>query len=514
MLEDLGSDEPFPVRYDIRYEEGRVIVEQRNRIHVEAENADMHMMSLDDSFRDVRDEIVRARVQAPDLDLFDNRSSEMVDVKHPSGLIDYNLYLNWVRKGRDAAYRRSCMYLYDGADCHPFSHRDFQITTTDTERELSVAGPERKLLIDILPVPERDGTSVQFYYVLGFDMDTDELFVRAFNTMPEACDLWSLWLYGIPLYRMPIWSLYNMVQRSVDLRSDRVELMSLSATTACEVADHYEDSGMNIVIVLQFCQWIFDYADILCPFVGVVDIEEFKANIMERITMWQLVLERASYRAWKVLGEMEPASVYRRGVWNHKLSMDLFDYHESCLGASLHEANWRAPSQEVCNSIRRALMEAYHEVSVMQLETLFHPPPERTPTASEVIEEMKNRSNEINCNRWDSTTASGSPESSGLSSGPPQASAKLVGDMLHTAADQFEQGQDESHLQESLSQIINMLKNKPPAKQTTTTTHDVGTMTAAASVPLTLDSLQLHDCIYRRRSVYCRRDSGYAASEP
>jgi hypothetical protein len=200
--------------------------------------------------------------------------------------------------------------------------------------------------------------------------------------------------------------------------------------------------------------------------------------------------------------------------------MDLFDYHESCTGASLHDENWCAPSQQTCDEIRNTLMEAFRKESTSQLETLFHPPAEKTPTATDVIEEMQKRNGKGDAYHCDNillpTATSGSRGSMIEKANPlaatPKSSAKLLGDLLRAMARRIEEQSDESRLQDIMTRMTEMLEDRP-FKEKVTTGQEMGTVKVNVGVSASLSRLQNHHGLYRP-SPQRRRDSGYAISEP
>lgn len=307
-------------------------------------------------------------------DIFGVEDIDDVDLSHPWRLIDYNLYLNWIQKGKDQKHRRNCMYLFDGYDCFPFTYKDFVKSKTNDGWQLPTTGPQRKLLFGILPVAEYGPRFNGVHYVLGFDLDCEEFFVRSFNWLPEVSDIWSVWHEGVPLYYFSIWVLYSMMKKSFNNKDGIVDILSLSVTTYCEIEMNNDDPGLEIVIVIQCCQWILDFADLILPQDPWFNAQVFKDKITEYMNEWRQILARASYQAWNAVRDMPPKEIYCRRKWCDQVTLDLYSFGESKKPDSLRGQTWQAPSQAYCDRIRRESWERYQKETRDYFQQAFTEP--------------------------------------------------------------------------------------------------------------------------------------------
>ncbi|KAL1967535.1 hypothetical protein VTN77DRAFT_3050 [Rasamsonia byssochlamydoides] len=420
-----------------------------------------------------------------------------IDLTHPWRLIDYNLYLNWIQKGKDEHYRRNCMYLFDGYDCFPFTYGDFFESKTNGGWELGTTGPERKLLFAILPVAEYGPRFDGVHYVLGFDMDCEEFFVRSFNWLPEVSDIWSVWHEGVPLYYFSIWVLYAMMKKSVNNKDGIVDILSLSVTTYCEIEMNNDDPGLEIVIVIQCCQWILDFADIILPQEPWFNAQVFKDKITEYMGQWRSILERASYQAWNAVRDMPPKEVYCRRKWCDQVALDLYSFGESKKVESLRGQNWNAPSQEYCDKVRRESWARYQKETKDYFQQAFTEPDSAACVYSaETLERRKQNCGCMICS-VPVTVSSQKPVM------PVSNSSSTAG-----VAPEGEEKDNDIHLSTMLARILNPVKEHSENDTATNTNHGAAQVGTKVLLPA-FGEPQEGQVPFRPRRLRLRRDSGF-----
>jgi hypothetical protein len=343
-----------------------------------------------------------------------------VDVTHPCKLVDYHLYLHWFEQGKDQHHRRNCMYLFDGHVCTPFTYAEF-LESKKGQRWQSPTGQDQKLLFAILPVVKHEPHGARFdgrHYVLGYDLEIEEFFVRYFEWVPDLSDIGTVWYHGTPMYFFSMWALYSMMKKSLNNDGERVEIEHLSVSTYCGQPEHHEDPGLEIVIVVQCCQWLLDFADIILPREEWFNGRVFKDQLVECMSQWRLVLDHASYKAWNDARNKPPREVYYRRKWIELVNHELYSFDDSKSVRSLHDEDWHVFSQEACDAIRKDSWGRYQKGTQQYFRDVFMAPNSESNLYE--AEMLKRFENDHGCVMVPPpATPSGEPASQGVEPSPP-----------------------------------------------------------------------------------------------
>ncbi|KAN0084706.1 hypothetical protein V8E54_001173 [Elaphomyces granulatus] len=318
----------------------------------------------------------------------------VINVIHPWKVIDYHLYLNCVEAGKNLDQRRNCMYLFDGFDCRPFLYREF----FDGDSFGLIVGEEPVLLFAILPLADPGPSFNGVNYLLGFDFRADEFFVRRFTWIPaDISDIWSIWADGRVVYRFTIPVICDILRHSTSGEGDRLDIQRLSASPMCEVPYTDDDPGMEMVIVIQCCQWLVDLADVLFEGQAYLEVDRFKQDLTSYMNEWRSVLQRASFRAWSALSNIISNAAHSHGHSKHQFIRDLYTLEYSSHRRSVAVTSWHAPSQDTCDRIRKdyfkQLREQAKEDVQKRFEELFSKPDDSLQKSPDkILSEMLARS--------------------------------------------------------------------------------------------------------------------------
>ena len=272
---------------------------------------------------------------------------------HPWGVVDYHLLLASVERGT-LNERRNCMYLLDEDNCI----RVLESELFDNQHS-DPLGIKRnpKLLFSILPITERTQDGQPFFgrrhYILGFDCNTRVFFARYFSAIPEdITNIPNIWDQGNMAYSVSVFDLLELLNArfSGNYRADR-GILSSSGYCMSQHKHELDDPGLELTIVIQFCQWIIDSVDLVfvnddeglmrCTIAG-----EFNAH-METC---RLILHRASYRAWFAFREGTAIADYKRKLIIEIMASDLCLFKDTAdidrLRDQVSECNTWGPIKE------------------------------------------------------------------------------------------------------------------------------------------------------------------------
>jgi hypothetical protein len=330
-------------------------------------------------------------------------------------VIDYHLYLNCVEAGKNLDQRRNCMYLFDGFDCRPFLYREF----FDGDSFGLIVGEEPVLLFAILPLADPGPSFNGVNYLLGFDFRGDEFFVRRFTWLPaDISDIWSIWADGRVVYRFTIPAICDILRHSVSGECDRLNIQRLSTCHMCEVPHTADDDlGMEMVIIIQCCQWLVDLADVLFEGQTYLQIDCFKQDLISYMSEWRSVLQRASFRAWSALRNIISNTTHSHDILKYQLIRDLYTLEYSSHRQSMPVAPWCAPSQDTCDKIRKEYFkqlrkQAMEDVNKRFKELFSEPDDSLKKSPDEILSEMLARSSGLENSKSLALLFSRNPQSS------------------------------------------------------------------------------------------------------
>lgn len=246
---------------------------------------------------------------------------------HPWGVVDYHLLLSAAER-RTLSERRDCMYLINEVGCVRVREGDLF-----SDQYFGPAGMKQnpKLLFSMLPVAEAVTQGQRFFgeqhYILGFDFNRQSFFARHFHSISDDnSNIWCEWAKGKTIYSITISELLDLLNAtfSGNYRIDR----GILSSTRYRVSQHqpaFDDPGLELTIVAQFCQWIIDCADVV-----IRGDDEWltrcmiSAKFSRHMETCRAILHRASYRSWFAYREGTEAADYKRKLIIDVMASDLY----------------------------------------------------------------------------------------------------------------------------------------------------------------------------------------------
>ncbi|RJE24748.1 hypothetical protein PHISCL_02893 [Aspergillus sclerotialis] len=266
---------------------------------------------------------------------------------HPWGIVDYHLLLASVERGT-LNERRNCMYLLNEDKCI----RVLESELFDNQHFGPLAIKRNpKLLFSILPITERTQNGQPFFgiqhYILGFDCNTRVFFARRFSAIPEdMTNIWNIWDQGNMAYSVSVFGLLELLDArfSGNYRVDR-GILSSSGYCMSQHKHEPDDPGLELTIVIQFCQWIIDCVDL----VFVNDDEwlmryTIAGEFNVHMETCRLILHRASYRAWFAFRKGTAIADYKQNLIIEIMANDL------CLFKDTADINRLRDQVSECNT--------------------------------------------------------------------------------------------------------------------------------------------------------------------
>ncbi|PWY81800.1 hypothetical protein BO70DRAFT_39897 [Aspergillus heteromorphus CBS 117.55] len=281
-------------------------------------------------------------------------------------IIDYHLYLVHNERGKDECIRRNSMFLYDGLDCRPCLFSELY--------QPGMPRPEDIILFNILPIIERHNPVNCKGYVLGFDVGKQTLFARQFQWIPDVVeDVWCVWDEGIDKYSLDIKDLLTILRLCIDdHKLSPGEGILTYNKLVCE-EDKTDDPGMELVIVVSFCQWILDVAGPL--FAPNLPGFAYVIKELERyMKACRSILQRASKRAWEAIGNGYTKQMRKRNASVNQYTDDLYTFVKSEIEVDAEQGQPYAPGLDTCHRLRRRYEEQRKEHAEQRLQSLFAAP--------------------------------------------------------------------------------------------------------------------------------------------
>lgn len=251
---------------------------------------------------------------------------------HPWGVVDYHLLLSAAER-RTLEERRNCMYLINEDGCVRVREGDLF-----DDQYFGPVGMKRnpKLLFSMLPVAEAATKGQRFFgeqhYILGFDFNKQAFFARHFHSVSDDDeDIWGEWTKGDTVYSVTVPELLDLLNATFSgkYRVDR----GILSSTRYHVSQHqpvFDDPGLELTIVIQFCQWMIDCADVV-----IRGDDEWLTRYMisakfgRHMETCRAILHRASYRSWFAYREGTGAADYKRKLIIDVMASDLYLIKES-----------------------------------------------------------------------------------------------------------------------------------------------------------------------------------------
>ncbi|KAJ9300341.1 hypothetical protein DTO271G3_2458 [Paecilomyces variotii] len=313
----------------------------------------------------------------PDEDS-DFEKPKETNIIHPWNIVDYHLYLTAIENGAGEHIKRHCMYLFDGSWCRPFLYRDFFEKEGEEGDAFSPdkVGPAPQLLFGILPIAERGPYFNGMKYLLGFDWNAKKIFARRFTWIPDEIeDIWTVWEEGQIVYQFSIPELRRMMRASISHGDGSIDVTCLGSSDHCLIKGVGDGPGLEMVIVIQCCQWVTDLAEVFWKHED--EIRCVKEELIGIAHEWQLVLQRASHRAWFALDDGMPKDADARKLLMDEVISDLCNFNQSKMLENVYDNSWHAPSQDTCERIRQRCWDQYREEAMERVgkkyERVFSP---------------------------------------------------------------------------------------------------------------------------------------------
>ncbi|RAL00260.1 uncharacterized protein BO80DRAFT_104228 [Aspergillus ibericus CBS 121593] len=311
--------------------------------------------------------------------------------------IDYHLYLAHNERGMDDHMRRNSMLLFDGEECRPCLYDQLSDPRTYYPNGIGQDG-DPIMLFNCLPVIRNPASPTMEAYILGFDFDTGNLFVRQFGWFPEYLDdVWCVWNEGFNRYEVQIKALRDILRECIDdcQLDPGVGILSKGKYVAgsWEVAEASEDPGMELVIVIGFCQWILDMAEpLIRRYVSGTEnlIQDFHRYEKE----CRGILACASARFWERVRkgyteEQEKCEKIKNRYIDRLMALRMPTNDD------LKEDKGRAPGLDTANRLRRQYEGRRKECREQSLQDVFIRPKKGTipvspgATFREIVERSK-----------------------------------------------------------------------------------------------------------------------------
>ncbi|PWY83307.1 hypothetical protein BO94DRAFT_547779 [Aspergillus sclerotioniger CBS 115572] len=311
--------------------------------------------------------------------------------------IDYHLYLAHNERGINDHLRRNSMLLFDGEECRPCLYD--QLSDLRTYFPNGV-GQDRDpiMLFNCLPVIRNPASPAIEAYILGFDFDTGNLFVRQFGWFPDYIDdVWCVWNEGFNRYEVQIKALHDTLRQCVDdcQLDPGVGILSKGkyAVGSWEIAEASEDPGMELVIVISFCLWILDMTEpLIRRHVSRTEnlIQDFKRYEKE----CRGILACASARFWEHVRkgyteQQERCEKTKNRNIDHLMALCMPTNDDT------KEDKGRAPDLDIAKRLRRQYEGRRKECREQSLQDVFIRPKKGTtpmsPSATfrEIVERSK-----------------------------------------------------------------------------------------------------------------------------
>ncbi|OOG01183.1 hypothetical protein ASPCADRAFT_203054 [Aspergillus carbonarius ITEM 5010] len=311
--------------------------------------------------------------------------------------IDYHLYLAHNERGINDHMRRNSMLLFDGEECRPCLYD--QLSDLRTYFPNGVCQDRDPIMLfNCLPVIRNPASPAMEAYILGFDFDTGNLFVRQFGWFPDYIDdVWCVWNDGFNRYEVQIEALRDTLRQCIDdyQLDPGVGILSKGkyAVGSWEIAEASEDPGMELVIAISFCLWILDMAEpLIRRYVSGTE------NLIQDIKRYEKecrgILACASARFWEHVRkgyteEQERCEKIKNRYIDHLMALRMPTNDDS------KEDKERAPDLDIAKRLRRQYEGRRKECREQSLQDVFIGPKQgmtsRSPSATfrEIVERSK-----------------------------------------------------------------------------------------------------------------------------
>jgi hypothetical protein len=264
-------------------------------------------------------------------------------------MIDYYLYLTAIERGRDRETRLNETRLLAADGFQPLSFDDLR----DAEGTFARAPADTNPLIIFvsLPVASDDNEFSHRQLLLGFDLQRHHLLGDLCDKAPldtDMTDLGTVWEQG-------------QRQRVIDLHVLRfIEILEYAAEQRPQifrrgVLRHFRETkrgfpaGLDLVVAIQFVQFLDDFADLLWH----ESADQFRAEYKPLENELRRLLQRASCEAWFGSRKGWTARQYRRHQVQEFVASLLFLGDEMSAADSASQSSASGPASDTADGSRQ-----------------------------------------------------------------------------------------------------------------------------------------------------------------
>lgn len=233
-------------------------------------------------------------------------------MSHPWGVVDYHLYLAHVEAGRDKRVRAN--------ECYLLEKGGFRNVVMDEDIKSKTAGTNPTVVFLSLPIPGYD-QACNAKLVLAVDMRTNMLQGWLFETdtpLNDYSDLWLAWNRRIGKLVIEI-PAEEFLMSVTDAMTKQIEILEIGIMHHYGMSTQRFSGGFDTIIVLQFLQFIDDFANMFWE-----DADEIRAEYGPFQDELRENLASGSREAWFAARDGLSMQEFRQKKLKQLTSMNFF----------------------------------------------------------------------------------------------------------------------------------------------------------------------------------------------
>jgi hypothetical protein len=218
-------------------------------------------------------------------------------------VIDYYLYLTAIERGRDGETRlnETRLLAADG-----FQHLSFDdLSDAEGTFARAPAGTNPTIFFVSLPVPSYENEFSCRQLLLGFDLQRHHLLGYLFENAPDTTDLWKVWEQGKRVIELHVLRFIDLLEYATE---QRPHIFRSGLLRHFRETQRAFPAGLDLVVAIQFAQFLNDFADLLWH----DSADQFRAEYKPLENELRRLLQRASCEAWFGSRKGWTARQYRR----------------------------------------------------------------------------------------------------------------------------------------------------------------------------------------------------------
>lgn len=230
-------------------------------------------------------------------------------------MIDYYLYLTAIERGRDGETRlnETRLLAADG-----FQHLSFDdLSNAEDTFARAPAGTNPTIFFVSLPVPSYENEFLCKQLLLGFDLQRHHLLGYLFENAPDTTDLWKVWEQGKRVIDLHVLRFIDMLEYAAE---QRPQIFRSGLLRHFRETQRGFQAGLDLVVAIQFAQFLNDFADLLWH----ESADQFRAEYKPLENELRRLLQRASCEAWFGSRKGWTARQYRRHKIQEFVASELF----------------------------------------------------------------------------------------------------------------------------------------------------------------------------------------------